>query len=451
VKWVAVAAALAAAILLPGEPLGIGVTLVFLLVMAAAATRMRPTVDAVLLGALAVALSIIPAVRDAPWLVTLDLVAAWFLLTAAVSGPTLVSSLAPVLRLRDVPKLAPEVPSGVAPVVRGTVLGGALLTPFGLLFWTGDAAFAELGQRIPFPSIDSLPGRVLAGSLVFLAAVGLALAAQRPLRTGVLRIPNRLSQWEWGIPLALLNALFLAFVIVQAAVLFGGHEHVLRTSGLTYAEYARQGFWQLLAAAALTFLVIGAAWTFADTPRRSQRIVLRLLLGFLCALTMVVVASALRRLLLYEDAFGLTRLRFVAEATALWFGAIFALLIAAGAFTAVRRQLARIVIAGTSVGLLALSLLNPDGWIAERNVERWRETGRIDVAYLQTLSADAVPAIATLPPELRSRALAPLAAQLADEEPWSSYNSSRASARDAIAAQTQQPTHLDVAMQDLTS
>ena len=433
-RSVALAAALVAAVLLPGEPLGIGVTLVFLLVLAAAATRMRRTVDSVLLGALAVALSIVPAIRDAPWLVALDLVAAWSLLTAAVSGPTLVAALAPVLRLRELPQLAPEVPHGVAPVVRGSVLGGALLTPFGLLFWSGDAAFAELGQRIPVPSIDSLPGRVIAGVLVFLAAVGLALAAQRPLRAAVPRIPNRLSQWEWGIPLVLLNALFLAFVVVQVAVLFGGREHVLQTSGLTYAEYARQGFWQLLAAAALTFVVIGAAWTFADAPRRSQRIALRLLLGFLCALTMVVVVSALRRLLLYEEAFGLTRLRFVAEAAALWFGAVFALLITAGVFAEVRRQLARIVMVGTAVALLAFSLLNPDGWIAERNVERWRETGRIDVAYLQTLSADAVPAIATLPPKLSDPALAPLASRLADEEPWSSYNSSRAHARSVLAS-----------------
>ena len=61
------------------------------------------------------------------------------------------------------------------------------------------------------------------------------------------RALRRLSRAEWVIPLALLDALFLAFVIVQLAVLFGGHDRVLRTTGLTYAEYARSGFWQLLA------------------------------------------------------------------------------------------------------------------------------------------------------------------------------------------------------------
>lgn len=433
----ALAAAVTAAALLPGEPLGVGVTLTFLLVALAAATGARPTVDAVLFGGLALGLAALPMIRDATWVVTLALVAAWLLAAAAVSGPTLVSALAPLLRLRELPRLVPPLPSGARPVLRGTVLGGALLTPFGVLFWSADAAFAELGQRMPLPAAASLPGRAFAGALVFLAAAGLALSARRPLAAPMPRVPRRLTPWEWGIPLALLNALFLAFVAVQLAVLFGGHEHVLRTSGLSYAEYARQGFWQLLAAAALTLAVIGATVLFADAPRRSQGIVLRLLLGLLCALTIVVVVSALRRLLLYEDAFGLTRLRLLAEAASLWFGGVFTLLVAAGLFPRIHGQLPRIAVAGTAVALLVFSLMNPDGLIAERNVERWRETGRLDIAYLQTLSADAAPAIAELPPGLSRRALAPAAARLAEGEPWSSFNLSRAHARDVITDERQ--------------
>jgi hypothetical protein len=247
------------------------------------------------------------------------------------------------------------------------------------------------------------------------------------------RAPRALSPWEWSIPLALLNGLFLAFVVVQVTVLFGGHGHVLRTAGLTYAEYAREGYWQLFAAAALTLAVIGTAVVVADTPRRVHRLALRLLLGLLCALTIVVVASALRRLSVYEDAFGLTRLRLVAEAGALWLGGLFVLLIAAGVIASIRRELSRIAIIGTALSLLVFSLANPDGRIAERNVDRWRETGRLDVAYLRTLSADAAPVFVELPRALSRRALAPTAAKLADAEPWSSFNVSRERARDVIA------------------
>jgi hypothetical protein len=132
---------------------------------------------------------------------------------------------------------------------------------------------------------------------------------------------------------------------------------------------------------------------------------------------------------LYEDAFGLTRLRLAAEAFSLWLGALFALLILAGTSARLMRHLPRVILAGTAAALIAFTLANPDGLIASKNVERWQHTGRIDVAYLQTLSADAAPAVASLPPALRDEALAPLAARLAEDEPWSSANLSRGRAR----------------------
>ncbi len=77
-----------------------------------------------------------------------------------------------------------------------------------------------------------------------------------------------MARLDWLLALGALIALFAAFVALQLATLFGGHEHVLRAAGLTYAEYARQGFGQLIAAAALTLAVIAAA---ADDLRRRER------------------------------------------------------------------------------------------------------------------------------------------------------------------------------------
>jgi Domain of unknown function (DUF4153) len=437
----AVAAGAAAAVLLPGERLGIGVVLVALLVaVAVAAALERPTVDAVIFGAAALVLASVPALRDAGWVVAVDLSAAWLLASVAVTGPALAAAVAPLVRLRGAPALAPPMPRGVAPGVRGVVFGGLLAVPFGVLFWSGDAAFAELLGRFPLPSLEGLPGRVVAFAVVLLAALGLALAARRPLRARPRRPRRGLGVWEWAIPLAVLDALFLAFVLVQLTVLFGGQDHVLRTAGLTYAEYAREGFWQLLAAGALTLAVVAAAVLVAHVRDRRDALLLRVLLGVLCALAIVVVFSALHRLRLYEDAFGLTRSRLAAEAFALWLGALFGLLIVAGIATRVLRQLPRIVVAGTAAGLIAFTLANPDGLIGSRNVERWQETGRLDVAYLQTLSADAAPALADLPAALRDEALAPLAARLDDSEPWSSANLSRNRARRQLSIQPTRQT-----------
>lgn len=426
------AAAAAAAAFLPGSPLGVGVPLVALLVAAAAASAARTSARTMVFGSLALALAALAAVRDAGWVVALDLAAAWLLGSVAVAGPTIAAAVAPLLRLREVATLAPPVPRGSAPVLRGAALGGLVVLPFGALFWSADAAFAELGRGVPLPELESVPGRVLAFGVVLAAAAGLAQAARRPLRPPTVSVRRALTPWEWALPLALLAALFAVFVAVQIAVLFGGHEHVLRTAGLTYAEYARQGFWQLLAAAGLTSTVVGGAVLFAATPRRAHRLLLRVLLGILCALTIVVLVSALWRLWLYEEAYGLTRLRLLAEAIAVWLGAFFALLLAAGLVARLRRRLASVMLAGTAVALLAFSLLNPDGLVADRNVERWRDTGRLDLGYLRTLSADAAPGLASLPPSLRGFALEPLRAALAEDEPWSSFNSSRRRARDLL-------------------
>ena len=61
------------------------------------------------------------------------------------------------------------------------------------------------------------------------------------------------------------------------------------------------------------------------------------------------------------------------------------------------------------------------------------DTSRLDIAYLETLSADAAPAIAELPPELRSVALVPLANRLAAGDGWGSLNLSRHRARSLLA------------------
>jgi Domain of unknown function (DUF4173) len=429
----ALAAGLVAAALLPGEPLGVGVLVVAALVAVAVVRARRPSREAALFGGLALALASLAAVRDAVWVVALDLAAAWILATIATGGLALPAPLAPLVGVARERAAYTSAPAGTAPTVRGLALGSLVVAPFAALFLTGDAAFAELAGRIPSPSPTSVAGRAVAFTLVALAALGLGLAARRPLGPVPLRRPNvSAGPAEWMLALGLLDLLFLTFVVVQLTVLFGGRDHVLETAGLTYAEYARAGFWQLLAAAALTLAVVWAVAVFARTSRRRDGVLLRVGLAVLCALTLVVLASALRRLHLYEDAFGLTRARLVAEAAAFWIGGLVVLATAAALVPRARRLVAYAAVAGTAAGLLAFSLANPDGRVAERNVERYDRTGAIDVEYLAGLSADAVPALTGLPDPLADRALRQTSARLADDEPWSSWNLARHVARGRI-------------------
>jgi hypothetical protein len=432
-RTAALAAAVLAAAFFPGHPVGLSAFLVAAVlgvaVWQAGISRRR----ALLYGVPALVLVATCVIRDATWIVLIDIAVAWVLAAVAVSGPNLSAFVAPFARLVETPTLAPPLPSGSSAAIRGTVLGGLLIVPFGALFWTADAAFAELGQQVPFPEPISLPGRVLAFVLVLGVGVGLCLAVRNPFPVIDVKSPVRLSFLEWLIPLSLLNALFAAFVIVQFAVLFGGHDHVLETAGLTYSEYAHQGFWQLVAAAALTLTVVGAALLFTNPVGRRQRALRDALLAMLCLFTLVVLASALRRLDVYEDAYGLSRLRLAVDSFVLWLGGLFVLVLGAGIVRPLRRHFAEVVLLGSAAALLALSLANPDRIIAARNIDRWRETGKLDVEYLGELSADAAPAIADLPSPLRDVALSPLAERLEPSEPWFSYNLSRARARTMLS------------------
>jgi hypothetical protein len=209
-------------------------------------------------------------------------------------------------------------------------------------------------------------------------------------------------------------------------VLFGGDRHVLETRGLTYAEYARGGFWQLLTVTALTLVVIAAAARFAPD---ADRVLVRALLGPLTVLTLVIVASALFRMHTYEEAYGFTRLRVLVSVCEAWLGSVLLLVLVAG----VRlrgRHLPEAAVATAVVALLGLAMANPDGFIAERNVTRYAETGDIDLPYLSGLSADAVPALDRLPAPQRDCALA--AQVRGQEDGWREWNLGRSRAEDVL-------------------
>jgi hypothetical protein len=432
VRALALLAALLAAWVIPGAPPGIGVALVALFMAAAAASTAPRSRDLLLFGSAALVLASFAAVLDARWVVAVDLVAAWFFATLAVGGLELRALAAPLAVLpAGLPTVVPQSSARAYPALRALALGTVVTVPFAVLFLTADAAFAAIADDTPRPELDSLPGRLVAFTVVLLAALGLALAGRRRLEERPRTRRKYLATVEWAVPLVALDVLFLAFVAVQVTVLFGGNDHVLRTSGLTYAEYARQGFWQLLAATALTLAVVKGAALVARPRSRREELVLRALLGLLCALTIVILASALHRLRLYESAFGLTRARIAAEAFALWLGGTFALLLILGALRRAA-HLSRVLLGWAALALVLFSLADPDGRIADRNVERWKETGRIDLAYASNLSADAAPALSRLPLPLRRQALAKIGEDLARAEPWSSANLARARAQRLI-------------------
>jgi uncharacterized protein DUF4153 len=312
-----------------------------------------------------------------------------------------------------------------------------VLLVFGALFASADAVFSRLlGFAVPDVDAGSTLRWIVlfggAGSLV-LGAAFLLLSPPTVDRPEFGRRQVRL--FEWTVPVGALVGLFASFVGVQLTVLFGGVTYVLGDDGPTYAEYARGGFWQLLVVTALTLLVIGVVARLAPRETPVERWCLRGLLGALAVLTLVIVASALFRMHTYQEAYGFTRLRVLVSVAELWLGLVFLLVLAAG----IRLRagwLPRAVVATGIAALLALAVLNPDRFIAERNLDRWYAGEQLDEAYLGGLSADAVPALVCLPEPQRSDVLRRIRADLAEEpSDWRRGNLARAIASAALTAQ----------------
>ncbi|MFF3308431.1 DUF4153 domain-containing protein [Streptomyces sp. NPDC002952] len=394
------------------------------------------------------ALLAVPALRDADWPSFLAVVAAVALGSLALNGgrswlAVLLSPLGmfnsvvtgPVWGWQGLRERAGGARGRVGPVLRAVTVTAVLLLVFGALFAGADAAFADLlGSLLPDASVSGGPWHLLL--LLFGLVLGLAAAhtAAAPVHWDRAEIPEGRARgrFEWALPLTVLVVLFAVFNAVQLAVLFGGYDAVLEQTGQTYAEYARQGFWQLLMATLLTLLVIVLALRWAPRDGTRDRTLVRGVLGTLCALALVVVASAVRRMDMYVEAYGLTRLRLSVVAVELWLGLVIVLIMAAGVWGA--RWLPRVVAASAAAGVLAFGLMSPDALIAERNVQRYEDTGKIDVEYARGLSADAVPALDRLEEPLRSCVLQSADEDLTDgDEPWYATSWGEARARDILA------------------
>jgi hypothetical protein len=445
----ALAASVVGALLLVFDRPGIGWLLTGLATagaIATARTAPKPHRDRFGWAAASVALLAVGTLRAAGWLFVLCVLAAILTTALAVTAGRSVKAILAVLPISPIASAR-----GLAWATRGLarfrrardvftaprlllsiIVTCLLLLVFGGLFASSDPAFAELASRL-IPRIDN--AWVIARWIIVLPAVLLGILAAAFLRAAPpswekldrpINLPVR--RYEWLLPMAALDTLFAAFVIVQATVLFGGAKHVLTTAGLTYAQYARSGFWQLLVVTGLTLGVIAVAVPLAPRADKRDRTVVRSLLGPLAGLTLVIVASALYRMGVYAQAYGLTQLRVLVFACEVWLGVVFVMVLVAG-IKLRAAWLPRMVVATGVLTLLTLAAVNPDRTIAAYNLSR----DRIDVGYLSTLSADAVPALDKAPADVRACVLARLATDLADSpDAWYELNLARVAARDIL-------------------
>lgn len=327
-----------------------------------------------------------------------------------------------------------------AAIARGLLLALPLLLVFGGLFASADAGFERYAEQVAmYLSEELLVRAVLAFALAWVASGLLSGVPPTHLPEVVtkLRLP-RVGTEETATVLGLLALLFLAFVTLQLGYLFGGRATIEATTGLTVAEYARRGFFELVVVAGFTLCVL----MVGDAVSSARRIY-RILGGVLVGCVLVVLGSAAQRLALYTDAFGLTVDRIIAAAVMGWLAIVMVLFAGTVLRERPRRFASGALIAGMAAAF-ALVVVDPGAMAARSNLDRAAAGVRPpDVDYLLGIGADAVPVlvdrIGEIPRPERCRAATVLLGRWAGPDApdhglddWRTWNAARSAARESV-------------------
>lgn len=301
----------------------------------------------------------------------------------------------PVHALREAPwPAAGPKPSRTPAIVIGAVLAVPVVLVFGSLLAAADPAMDALVRVLLDWDLEAVVTHfAILGVTGWLAAAWLRHLGVTPSRPAVLsngRLPT-LGAIELGIPLGALTLLLAVFIGVQTRYLFGG-EAFVHLTGITYAQFARRGFFELVTVCGLALPLLVGAQRLVDRAARRSVESFRALAPTLALLMGLVMASALVRMRLYMAMYGLTEDRFYATAFMLWLGAVLVWFV----LTELRGHLDRFATGAVGAGFLllaALNAVNPDAVIARANLARARAGLELDVSYLSRLSTDAVPAL----------------------------------------------------------
>ena len=350
--------------------------------------------------------------------------------------------LEPISLAKAVDRMAPEKRKTLKNIFIGLIISAPVLVVVIALLAEADTVFQNLIANAlkPLEFIGSIPlaeHMGVIGIITVLLFGYLALV----LKAKVERISESAERdsgaWDATIVatvLVMVNAVYILFCAIQFTYLFGGEEVIRSIPDYTYAEYARRGFSELIVVTVINLSILLIGLRFTKNGGKLDRLVLALrCLLVLC--TVIMLYSAHLRLKLYEDAYGYTYARIFAHT---FIGFLFTLFMLA-LYKLWRRELP-LLKAFAVAALLAyttLNYVNIDAIIAQRNIDRYFRTGKIDLDYLQELSYDAMPELTRLSVvdngDMAGKKmevfLRDKGAELRSESPWQSYNFSKAKAK----------------------
>ncbi len=297
-------------------------------------------------------------------------------------------------------------------MLRGLVIAFPIAGIVALLLASGDAVFASLLPSItdlviPWPSVWAIAGGVLLmgglraasrrrGAVSSASDTGASADADADAGVGASEpVVNSStgSRVEATTVLVLLACTLGLAAVAQVSAAIGGDAYVRARTGLTYQEYARSGFFQLLAASAVTLAAIfGTRRIVRAAGRRSAAMICA---QMICVLSILLVAGSVRRIVLYVDFSGWTMLRLTSASFGCWLGIVFVLASASLLVRTDRDWIVGAVVLTALAGLFGVTALQPESFVVRSHVARAeRLQTEFPTEYLtRDLSSDATVAL----------------------------------------------------------
>ncbi len=198
--------------------------------------------------------------------------------------------------------------------------------------------------------------------------------------------------------LSAISVTYVAYMFSQLAYFFSAFAGILPEDYTGSAsEYARRGFFEMFAICVINFIIITLASALTKRNGRGRTpIAVKLLSLFIVAFSLVLLITAMQKMKMNIEFFGLSKNRVLVSVFMLMMLAVI-LFYVIHMFKPSFGYMQGVVIVCSAV-LVALSFTNLDGQIAKYNVEKYisGELDSIDVSYLYSLSDSAHPYISEL-------------------------------------------------------
>lgn len=276
-------------------------------------------------------------------------------------------------------------------IIRGLIIAVPLLLVIVPLMMSADVVFMNMIERIfdmdkifdvLFFRFDSI-SLIFHIAAAFLLFYGLTRSLTNPRENMAFSVHKKSDAVTAITVTGIVGVIYGLFSFIQIrGILFS---NVKLPENYTYAQYAREGFFQLFILALINMTIV----LFCASKYEYNKI-LKTILYFLCGFTYVMIFASAYKMILYIKVYNLTFLRIMV----LW-----ALLVIAVIMAAVIRyiyldnfSLFRFSVIVTAVLYLFIAFAKPDFIVAKYNLELGNQKN-IDWYYLRHLSCDAMPAV----------------------------------------------------------